>query len=60
MKKQKPKFRVLANCPIRTVHQGPTRAECETWAKKNREYYRALGSMLCVIENEPKKAARRE
>ncbi len=52
-KKKKTKFRVLANCPLRTVHEGPTRAECEDWAKKNRSYYRSIGSSLCVIGDEP-------
>lgn len=51
--KKKPKFWVLANCPIRTVHQGQTREECDRWAKENREYYRSIGSSLCVIENKP-------
>lgn len=50
---KKAKFLVLANCPIRTVHKTESRAEGERWARKNREYYRSMGSSLCVIANKP-------
>jgi hypothetical protein len=63
MKKPEAKFLVLANCPLRTVHKTETRAEGERWAKKNREYYRSMGSSLCVIANKPlvrKKPAKRK
>lgn len=60
---KKEKFLVLANCPIRTVHKVESRAEGERWAKKNREFYRSMGSSLCVIANKPlvrKKPAKRK
>jgi hypothetical protein len=52
MKKQA-KFLVLASGPLRTVHKVESLEEGKRWAKNNREYYKAIGSALCVMANEP-------
>lgn len=53
MAHKKPVFVVLANCPIRIVHEAETRVACERWAAKNRGQYRAMGSSLAVVKDEP-------